>query len=76
MKNRILELIDGNGESIFIPQYFNEYKGWKMFQFLEYKPNNWLSYTFTIGQRAEFKTLEDAKKYLKTFESSSKIHEL
>lgn len=75
MKNRILEIIDGNNESIFVPQYFNEYKGFKILKFLDWKPDQWINYTMN-AQRIEFNTLDEAKKFIKSLESSTKIHDL
>jgi hypothetical protein len=73
--NRIVEIIDGNGDSVFVPEFFNEYKGWKIFKFFATCSDRWLCYT-NFGKRMEFKTLEEAKKYLKGSESSRIIHEL
>jgi hypothetical protein len=75
MKDRIVEIIDGNGDSVFVPQFFNEYKGWKIFKFFKTFPDEWLNYT-NFGKRMEFKTIQEAKKFLKSSESSRVIHEL
>jgi hypothetical protein len=75
MKDRIVEIIDGNGSSVFVPQFFNEYKGWKIFKFFVTFPNQWLNYT-NFGKRMEFETIQEARKFLKGSESSRVIHEL
>jgi len=75
MKDRIVEIIDGNGSSVFVPQFFNEYKGWKIFKFFVTFPNQWLNYT-NFGKRMEFQTIQEAKNFLKKSESSRVIHEL
>ena len=73
MKYRILEIIDGNGNSIFVPQFFNKYEGLKIFKFFANRPDQWWNYG--LGQRTEFKTLEEAEGFLKALESSCVIHE-
>lgn len=75
MTHRILEIIDGNGDSIFVPQFFNEYKGWKIFKFLAIEPNKWTSYT-DFSQEIKFKTLQEANKFFKSFNRSTKVHKI
>ena len=81
MKQRILECIDTNtGERVFLPQYFNEYKGWKIFKFLEDDADEWASYchwpSYPLRIPHKFSTLEEAKQFLNNQNSGCKIHEL
>lgn len=76
-KNRIIKVTDGNGKSVFYPEYFNEYKGWKIFKFLETDPNEWVSYKDFDGMMfcrpKKFNSFDEAFDFLKSLESTETV---
>jgi hypothetical protein len=73
-EHRILEE-NINGISVFIPQFFNRYTGWKIFKCFATDPDKWLNYTRMGLERVKFKTLKEAIEWVNP-EYSLKIHEI
>jgi hypothetical protein len=75
-KNRVIKVTDGNGKSVFYAQYFNEYKGWRIFKFLETDPNEWVSYSNFDGifsHPKKFNSFDEAFDFLKSLESTETV---